>query len=74
MDSIATGFTKQAGVLWTAAKKIVTPKNVARSALVGGGVAAGAMGVKALNKQRPLPAGALAREKRRMEIDRYGSL
>jgi hypothetical protein len=74
MDRIATGFTKQAGVLWTAAKKIVTPRNVGRTALVGGGAVAGGMGVKALSKQRPLPAGALAREKRRMEIDRYGSL
>lgn len=74
MDRISTGFAKQAGVLWTATKKLVTPKNVGRTALVAGGTAAGVMGMQALNKQRPLPAGALAREKRRMEIDRYGSL
>jgi len=76
MDSRALGFVKQAGVssmLGRVAKKVITPKRVLGAAVVGGSVAAGAGAQRSLQKQPPMAPGALAREKRRREIARYGT-
>lgn len=74
MGNFATGFAKEAGILGSIAKKVITPKTVGAAALVGAGAAGGVYATKKLQGQRPLPRGALIREKRRAEIDRYGSL
>lgn len=77
MDSVAVGFLKEAGVasmLGRVAKRVITPKNLGRAALVGAGGTAGVMAQRRLQKQAPMPPGALAREKRRSEIARFGTL
>jgi hypothetical protein len=73
MGSKAIGFAKQAGVLAAIKNKVFSPKNLGRAALVGGGAVGGALGMKALKGQQPMAPGALAREKRKTMMDRYGS-
>lgn len=79
----AIGFTKTAAPIWKslangigqAASKIVKKPAVWKGGLaVGGGVALGAYGHKQLQRQDPIEPGSLTREKRRSEMDRFGSL
>lgn len=79
----ARGFTKTAAPIWKSllhgagelAGKIVRKPAVWKAGLaVGSGVALGAYAHKQLQKQPPLEAGSLTREKRRSEMDRFGSL
>lgn len=75
----ARGFTKEAAsigrsMLAGAAKLVKKPAVWKGGLAVGGGVALGAYGHKQMQRQDPIEPGSLTREKRRSEMDRFGSL
>lgn len=74
MGSLMLGFAKQAGLGGEIGKRLLNAKFLRRTALVGAGAAAGLGVARSAQKQAPMPIGALAREKRRMALDRFGSL
>lgn len=82
--SRASGFAKEAAPqLWqnlmrgagNMAKGLAKKPAIWKGGLaVGAGVAGGAWAHSQLQKQPPLEAGSLVREKRRAEIDTFGSM
>lgn len=83
IKSVLRGPEKTAAPIWksllhgagNAAQAIAKKPAVWKGGLaIGGGAVAGAYLHKQLQKQDPITPGALTREKRRVEMDRYGTL
>lgn len=83
LDGVGKGPEKTAAPVWKSvlqgagravsglAKKPAVWKG---GLMIGGGVATGAYLHKQLQKQDPMAPGALTRERRRVELDRYGAM